>query len=317
MSGVGGMAAGAASNVDETMNFIDLRFLGMKRVVGTAVLDGPSGLTLIDPGPTSCLAALESGLADIDRRLDDVKSILLTHIHLDHAGATGTLLRRLPHAIVYVHERGARHMVDPAKLLASATRLYGSNMERFWGEFLPVPADRLRVLHGGERLDIAGRTLEVQYTPGHASHHVSYFDTTSATAYVGDTGGISVVPGYIKAPTPPPDIDLDLWEASLQKIEAWKPRALVLTHFGQVNDVADHLRNFRSVLARQASLVRDTLTSDGTDEERIRRFVEDMRADARRRLSPEDAASTEAAAAFDQLWQGLARYWRKKAESGE
>jgi glyoxylase-like metal-dependent hydrolase (beta-lactamase superfamily II) len=286
----------------------------MKRVVGTAVLDGPSGLTLIDPGPTSCLPALESGLHDLGRSLDDVSTILLTHIHLDHAGATGTLLQRLPRATVYVHERGAPHMVDPAKLLASATRLYGANMDRFWGEFLAVPRERVRALTGGERLELAGRTFEVRYTPGHASHHVSYFDTTSGTAYVGDTGGISVVPGYIKAPTPPPDIDLELWEASLQAIEAWTPRALVLTHFGRVDDVAGHLRDFRGVLARQASLVRETLTSDGTDEERIRRFVEDMRADAKRRLSAEDAAATEAAAAFDQLWQGLARYWRKKVE---
>jgi glyoxylase-like metal-dependent hydrolase (beta-lactamase superfamily II) len=296
------------------MNFVDLRFLGMQRVIGTAVLEGPSGVTLIDPGPTSCLAALEAGLADLGRRLEDVKTVLLTHIHLDHAGATGTLLHRLPDAIAYVHERGAPHMVDPAKLLASATRLYGPNMDRFWGEFRPVPADRLRVLTGGEHLDTAGRTFHVQYTPGHASHHVSYFDMTTGIAYVGDTGGIRVVSGYIKAPTPPPDIDLELWEASLQKIEAWHANALVLTHFGQVDDVTDHLRKFRGVLARQAALVRETLASDGTDEERIRRFVEDMRADALTSLSAEDAASTEAASAFDQLWQGLARYWRKRAE---
>jgi glyoxylase-like metal-dependent hydrolase (beta-lactamase superfamily II) len=305
---------GKASRMEWTMNFIDLRFLGRQSVVGTAVLEGPSGLTLVDPGPTSCLPALEAGLADLGRRLEDVKALLLTHIHLDHAGATGTLLHRLPGAVAYVHERGAAHMIDPAKLLASATRLYGANMDRFWGEFRPVPADRLRVLRGGEHLEIAGRTLQVEYTPGHASHHVSYFDMTSGIAYVGDTGGIRVAAGYIKAPTPPPDIDLEQWETSLQTIEAWHAKALVLTHFGRVDDVTDHLRRFRGVLARQAALVRETLASDGTDEERIRRFVEDMRADARRSLSAENAAATEAAAAFDQLWQGLARYWRKKAE---
>ena len=297
------------------MKFIDLSFLGMKRVIGSAVLEGPSGLTIVDPGPASCLPALESGLKDLGHRVEEVKAILLTHIHLDHAGATGTLLRRLPHAVAYVHERGAPHMIDPTKLLASAARLYGSNMDRFWGEFLPVSPERLRVLAGGEHIEIAGRTLDVQYTPGHASHHVSYFDTTAGVAYVGDTAGIRVAGDYIKAPTPPPDINLELWEQSLQKIEAWKPTTLVLTHFGPVEDVVDHLRNFRSILERQSALVRETLASDSTDEERIRRFVEDMRADAQRRLSPEAAAATEAAAAFDQLWQGLARYWRKKTQS--
>jgi glyoxylase-like metal-dependent hydrolase (beta-lactamase superfamily II) len=252
-------------------------------------------------------------LANLGHRLDEVGTLLLTHIHLDHAGATGTLLERLPKAVAYVHERGAPHMIDPAKLLASATRLYGANMDRLWGDFRPVPADRLRVLSGGERIDVAGRTLEVAYTPGHASHHVSFFDLTTGTAYVGDTGGIRIAEGYLKAPTPPPDIDLEAWENSLQKIEAWRPTSLVLTHFGVIQNVADHLRQFRSVLARSAALVRETLASEGTDDDRIRRYVEEMRADARRVLSAQDAESTEAAAAFDQLWQGLARYWRKRA----
>ena len=294
------------------MTFIDLKFLGLQRVVGTAVLGGPSGLALIDPGPTSCLAALESGLGDHGHRLEDVQTVLLTHIHLDHAGATGVLLSRVPTAVVYVHEKGAPHMADPTKLLASATRLYGANMDRFWGEFRPVPADRMRVLRGGERLDISGRTLEVAYTPGHASHHVSYFDMTTGIAYVGDTAGIRVAKAYVKAPTPPPDIDLEAWEASLRTIEAWRPQSLVLTHFGQVDDVPDHIRRFRAALNRSATLVRETLASEGTDGERIRRYVEDMRAEAQRVLSPDEAASTEAAAAFDHLWQGLARYWRKR-----
>jgi len=185
------------------MTFIDLKFRGMSRVIGTAAIQGPSGVTLIDPGPTSCLTALESGLADQGLRLDDVRTILLTHIHLDHAGATGTLLERLPAAVAYVHERGAPHMIDPTKLLASATRLYGIHMDRLWGAFVPVPAARLRVLSGGERLDVGGRSYDVAYTPGHASHHVSYLDSSSGTAYVGDTAGVRITGGYIKAPTGP------------------------------------------------------------------------------------------------------------------
>jgi glyoxylase-like metal-dependent hydrolase (beta-lactamase superfamily II) len=297
------------------MTFIDLKFLGQRRVVGAAILDGPSGLAVIDPGPTSCLAALESGLADSGRRLEDVRSILLTHIHLDHAGASGTIVARLPKVDVYVHERGAPHMIDPAKLLASATRLYGADMDRLWGEFRPVPADRLRVVKGGEELDLAGRQLQVAYTPGHASHHVSYFDLSSGIAYVGDTGGIRVSEGCVIAPTPPPDIDLELWEESLRAIERWRPSALIVTHFGRVDAVSDHLRQFRVALARAAAQVKSTLAIDASDEERIRRFVGEMRADVRAVVSEEDAISTETAAPFEQLWQGLARYWRKKSAS--
>ncbi|HXG90263.1 MAG TPA: MBL fold metallo-hydrolase [Vicinamibacterales bacterium] len=295
------------------MTFIDLKFLGLPRVIGSAVLEGPAGLVLIDPGPTSCLPALESGLADHGHRLKDVRTLLLTHIHLDHAGATGTLMDRFPELTAYVHARGAPHMIDPAKLLASATRLYGLRMNELWGEFKPVPADRLHILNGGERLEVAGRSIDVAYTPGHASHHVSYFDLTNGDAFVGDTVGIRVAGNYIKAPTPPPDIDLEAWERSLQVIEAWRPRSLVLTHFGIVDDVAEHLRKFRMALERSAALVRRSLDSDGNDEERIRRFSEDMRAEVRQVLSEADARSTEAAAPFDQLWQGLARYWRKRA----
>jgi glyoxylase-like metal-dependent hydrolase (beta-lactamase superfamily II) len=269
-------------------------------------------VALIDPGPTSTLHALESGLHAHGYRLKDVKAVLLTHIHLDHAGASGTLVERLPGVPVYVHERGGRHLADPTKLMESATRLYGDKMDCLWGEMRPVPHDRLRVLTGGERLELAGRTLEVAYTPGHASHHVSYLDHTTGVAYVGDTAGIRRVRDFVLAPTPPPDIDLEAWESSLQTIEHWRPSSLFLTHFGPVQDVSEHLRRLRQVLDTTARRVKATLTEEGTDAERIQRFVEDMRADVRRDLPGADARSFEMAAPFAQLWQGLARYWRKR-----
>ena len=158
----------------------------------------------------------------------DVTALLLTHIHLDHAGATGSLVRENPALRVYVHERGAPHLVDPSKLLASASLLYGDAMERLWGEVSPVPASALTVLKGGERIEEGGRQLEVAYTPGHASHHVSYFNADTGIAFVGDTGGIKIVEnGYVLPPTPPPDINLEAWDESLRTIEAWRPDTLV------------------------------------------------------------------------------------------
>ena len=295
-----------------TSDYIDLQFRGSSRVIATALLDGPGGPTLIDPGPTSCLPALEAGLRDRGLALRDVRTLLLTHIHLDHAGATGTIAERVPNVRVYVHEHGAPHMIDPERLLASATRLHGDQMEALWGAFQPVPASRITALAGGERLDIGGTSIRVAYTPGHAKHHVSYLDERSGMAYVGDTGGIHVTGDYLLAPTPPPDIDIGAWQESLNTIDAWQPVALFLTHFGAVTPARAHLARFRTTLTRQADGVRQALRAGGDEETQIRAFVSRMQAEARAALPEHEATAIELAAPFDQLWQGLARYWRRR-----
>jgi glyoxylase-like metal-dependent hydrolase (beta-lactamase superfamily II) len=295
-----------------TTDYIDLNFRGSQRVIAAAVLSGPDGLVLIDPGPTSCLVTLEAGLRDRGFTLRDVRSLLLTHIHLDHAGAAGTIVERVPEVRVHVHERGAPHMIDPAKLLASTTRLYGDQMDTVWGAFLPVPADRLVVLKGDERLEVAGHDFRVAYTPGHAKHHVSYLDEQSGMAYVGDTGGVKVGGDYLFAPTPPPDIDLEAWRASLDAIEAWQPVSLFLTHFGPVTPARAHLARFRDTLTTAAEQVKAVLAAGGSDEEMVRKFVEQMRRDVRQSLSEDEARVAELAAPFEQLWQGLSRYWSKR-----
>jgi glyoxylase-like metal-dependent hydrolase (beta-lactamase superfamily II) len=294
------------------VDIIDLHFQGRTRAIATAVLRGPQGLTLIDPGPSSCLPVLEDGLARLGGTLRDVRLILLTHIHLDHAGATGSIAARVPHVQVGVHERGAPHLITPARLIASATRLYGDRMETLWGAFEPVPAGQVRVLTGGERLDVGGHPIRVAYTPGHAVHHVSYLDESDGTAYVGDTAGVRVVGDYTIAATPPPDIDLELWDQSLATIDGWNPTSLLLTHFGTVAAARPHVAGFREVLARTADIARESLSQGESDEERAAVFVSRMRTEARTQLSEPEAATLELAAPFEQIWAGLARYWRKR-----
>jgi glyoxylase-like metal-dependent hydrolase (beta-lactamase superfamily II) len=295
------------------LDFVDLQFRGSPRVIATALLSGPGGVTLIDPGPTSCLPALEAGLGDRGLTLRDVRTVVLTHIHLDHAGATGTILERVPAIRVYVHELGAPHMIDPAKLLASAARLWGDQMDALWGAFVPVPASQVTALAGGERLDVGGRSLHVAYTPGHAKHHVSFLDEQSGMAYVGDTAGIRVSGEYMLAPTPAPDIDIEAWLQSLDVIDAWQPVSLFLAHFGPITPARAHLARYRDVLTAQADAVRELLRSGHTEEERIRMFADRLRKEARQHLPEREARATELAAPFEQLWYGLARYWQKKA----
>jgi len=276
-----------------SMRVIDLMHLGRERVIGCwQVAD-----VLVDPGPTSCLDTLLAALGDARPR-----ALLLTHIHLDHAGASGSLVERWPELEVYVHERGAPHMADPRRLLESARRLYGEDMDRLWGDFIAVPEENLHILSGGETLPGG---FEVAYTPGHASHHVSYLH--EGTAYVGDVGGVRIPPSsFVIPPTPPPDIDIEAWHGSVDRIAAWQPERLAMTHFGAVDDTAGHLEKMHRRLDEQAELARS-----GDRDAFLERVARDV-ADAG---DPDTAASYAQAAPRDQLFAGLTRYWRKRSEA--
>jgi len=292
--------------------YLDLNFLGVPRIIASVVVHGPGGAAIIDPGPSSTLPALRAGLAKSGIALGDLRAVLLTHIHLDHAGATGTLVHENPALRVFVHEKGAPHIVDPEKLIASATRLWGDEMDRLWGEFRPVPRQALVVLKGGERIDAVGRDLEVAYTPGHASHHVSYFSADTGIAFVGDTAGIRLRPGaFIMPPTPPPDIDLEAWRDSLRRIAEWRADTVFVTHFGPHAPVGAHLTEMVSHLELTASLVKASLARAGSDEDREQWVAEELRRELRRRMSESEARAYEVAGRFDLSWRGLARYWRK------
>jgi glyoxylase-like metal-dependent hydrolase (beta-lactamase superfamily II) len=296
------------------ISYLDLQFQDLPRVIATAVLSGPSGVALVDPGPTSSLGTLKGELEHAGISMRDVTALLITHIHLDHSGSAGTLVRENPKLRVVVHAKGAPHLVEPGRLLASATRLYGDAMDRLWGEVAPVPEQALVVVQGGERVDAGGRSLEVAYTPGHALHHVSYFTPDAGIAFVGDTAGVKVVSGGdVLPPTPPPDVNLEAWEDSLVRIERWRPDSLFLTHFGPAGAVADHLSTLRDRLQAASSLVKASLVREGSDEEREAWFAEECRRLLRQRMSSSDAHVYEVADRFDLNWRGLARYWRKRA----
>jgi glyoxylase-like metal-dependent hydrolase (beta-lactamase superfamily II) len=297
------------------VHVVDLAFLGRSQTIATGVLEGPGGLVLVDPGPASTLEGLQRGLTDLGYDLDAVCALLVTHIHLDHSGAVGAIVRRCPRVRVCVHERGAPHLIDPGKLVQSASRLYGDSMGRLWGEVAPVPAERVEALGGGETLRLAGRVVQVADTPGHASHHLAYFDEASETAFIGDTGGIRIgSPLCVVPPTPPPDINLEAWYASLDRIRGWRPRQIFITHFGPFTDTDAHLADLERRLREYAELVRSLLADPSMDDGgRQARFVER----ALERLGDQlgDAGALErykVAVPFDHCWHGLARYWRKR-----
>jgi len=273
---------------------IDLLHLDRERVICCWQV----GDVLVDPGPESCERAL---LAALDG--ERPRALLLTHIHLDHSGATGALVRRWPGLEVYVHERGAPHLIDPEKLLVSAERLYKEDMGRLWGEVVPVPEENLRILTGGEEL--AGG-FEVAYAPGHASHHVAYRHAESGSAFVGDVGGVRIPPAeYMLPPTPPPDIDLEQWHVSLDLVAGWQPERLCLTHFGAVeSDVPGHLAEMSRRLDAWGAVARD---ADGAA------FVERVEDELERAVDFDTAAAYIQAAPPEQLFLGLERYWRKRA----
>jgi len=244
------------------------------------------------------------------------QALLLTHIHLDHAGATGALVERFPELEVWVHERGAPHLVDPTRLLQSAQRIYGDRMHSLWGRVAPVPERNLRILTGGETITVAGRELDVEYTPGHASHHVVYFDRSDSTAYVGDVAGVRIPPSdFVRPPTPPPDIDVAQWERSIDLVAERRPARLALTHFGVVEDPQPHLELVKESLRWQAGVARRMLEQHGDGERAMHGFVDEVTRRTRESSAAETLAVFEAGAPVEQLWAGLRRFWLKQQEA--
>jgi glyoxylase-like metal-dependent hydrolase (beta-lactamase superfamily II) len=295
---------------------IDTHWTGRTRSVASALLASGEHLALIDPGPASTFETVREQLRSRGIAVGDLNAILLTHIHLDHAGATGSLVRENPGLAVYVHENGAPHMIDPSKLLASAGRLWGDDLPRLFGTTLPVPAENLRILEGGETLKLGERSLGVVYTPGHASHHVSFFDEKEGVAFVGDTAGVRIENGpYILPATPPPDIDLALWDASFAAILARRPARMFLTHFGFAENPPEHLAQFRERLHHWAGIAEASIRGAASDTAALAAFVAAARAEISEHLANKELEHYVFNAGLNLSFLGFARYLRKRAQS--
>ena len=288
-----GPPASGASNLARVPRLVDCIHLGRDRVIGAwEVAPG----VVADPGPASTVETLLAGLEAQPRAL------LLTHIHLDHAGAAGVLARRFPELQVYVHEAGAPHLIEPSRLLRSAGRLYGDQMERLWGEVAPVPEDRVAALSGGETVE----GCQVHHAPGHAGSHVVYLEPGSGAAFTGDVAGVRVPPSeLIMAPTPPPEIDIEAWLTSIQLLRDLGPSRLCMTHFGASDDPPAQLDALEAYLREAAEV------SAGGDRDEFAGWLGSI-------LAGEDddvAERLRQAMPPDQLWMGLERYWRKRREA--
>jgi glyoxylase-like metal-dependent hydrolase (beta-lactamase superfamily II) len=294
---------------------IDLDFQGYAGAVAAYLLVDGDDLTLIETGPGSTLPALRAGFASLGYETSRLTRILVTHIHLDHAGAAGTLMREAPGARFYVHPAGAPHMENPAKLIASATRIYGDDMDRLWGAFEAVPADRLVELEDGDEIACGRRTLVALHTPGHAVHHVAFHDRSAGLIFAGDVAGVRLggVP-YVRPPTPPPDIDLDAWRASVARMRTAYPRRLLLTHFGAVDDVEWHLDDLLTRLYNWTGWIEARLEAEGGDADAV---VAPLRARgdaelARLGLAGELAEGYELATPSHMTVTGVQRWLRKR-----
>lgn len=293
---------------------ISLPFLGEHEIVGSYLLAGNNELAVIDPGPGSMLEPLLASIHEAGFEPHDVTHILATHIHLDHTGGAGSLLRHTPKAQVYVHGLGAPHLLDTSKVVASATRIYGERMQLLWGDIEPIPYDRLHVIDDGNILNIAGRSLNVYYAPGHAVHHVIFFDAQSGELWAGDAAGVRL-PGvdYVRPPTPPPDLDLEAWSASMNLINRLQPTVAYMGHFGATTDISAHLERLREKLYAWGEFVLNAMRSGKTEAEIIPLLIAHTEPGLQQVAGNELALKRyEIATNYAMTVQGYMRYWRKK-----
>ena len=297
---------------------IDLNFMNSERVIASFLLLGEAEAAIVETGPTSCLDYLTNGLEKNGVSPEEVSGVFLTHIHLDHAGASGHLAELLPNATFYVHELGYPHLADPSKLVKSATRIYGERMDELWGEARPVPEDRLKVLGDQEETEASGGLLVAHDTPGHAYHHLAYLEPDSGALFAGDVAGVRL-PGqsYIRPPTPPPEIDVEAWMGSINVIRRMDPASLWPTHFGSYDDVARHLGELEQRLQDWLLFVEGQM-DEGAEREEISEELK-VKGDAEmiaEGAGPEESERYDLAGTYPMLTDGLMRYVARRRKEG-
>ena len=285
---------------------VDLELMGAPGVVAAYVIPSSDGLVIVDCGPGSTLAKLRSAISSLGYDVVDIRHILLTHIHLDHAGGAGALALETG-ANVYVHSRGAAHLSNPTRLMQSATQIYGAMMNTLWGAFLPVSEAQLQPLEGGETLHLGHLEISVAYTPGHAVHHLTY--AIAGHVFCGDVGGVRLQDSpYLIAPTPPPDINLELWRESISKLKALKPHTLYPTHFGAYRDTASHLTKLEASLDSLEALSLEVLRAGGGRDEIAQAIEQHARLELR---DPSFETKYALSTPYPMAADGLLRYWKK------
>lgn len=304
------------AQVEPGVFLIDLGFQGVPGVIGASLIVDGDDVALIETGPTSTAETLLAGVRAAGFDPEQISQVLVTHIHLDHAGGAGWLLQRLPRARLFVHPVGAPHLVDPSKLMASATRIYGDRMDSLWGAMIPVPPDRLTTLNDNDTVRVGHRVLRALDTPGHAWHHLAFHDSAADLVFTGDVAGVRLGgSAHLRPPTPPPDIDLERWQMSIARLRALRPRRLYLTHFGGYDEVDAHLDLLLRQLFSWTGWTEARLAAESATTALARELQRRGDAEIAEAGVPNLTAAYELATPYQMTVDGLARYLRKRGKA--
>lgn len=300
------------------IEIMDLGFMGEAEIIASFLLKGGSSAAIVETGPTSCMENLLGGLKDNGVGVEDVTQVFVTHVHLDHAGASGNLAEVLPNATFYVHEVGYPHMVDPSRLVKSSTRIFGEDrMEELWGEVRPVPEERLVGLEGGEEIEAADGVLWGHYTPGHAYHHLAFHEPGSGMLMAGDVAGIRV-PGqsFVLPPTPAPEVDVEAWKGSIEAIRRISPTSVCPTHFGSYEDVERHLSELEQRLQGSLLFVEELMDAGRSQEDIAEEFGAMTDAELLREgAGQEELGRYQITGSYEVQVSGLVRYVSRRREN--